>query len=292
MNDLVSIYIPTKNRLPLLRRAIASVLGQTYRNIELIVVSDGAEDGTCEYVQSLAGGEIAVRLIHNPQSRGACTARNQALEIAQGGFVTGLDDDDFFMPHRIERFIERWQQMEEKGAEFSCLFDTCVVDEGERIYVINPYPTVNLEQILYANRIGNQVFTRLDRLREIGLYDPSMPAWQDWETWVRLVKRFGMAYNIQAKTYYADVTHDFARISLQSQEKILNAARQFYQRHCTAQQIKGPLQAISGYPQMELTVQDLWQLCADRRYKTVWQKITDGKANLSLASSIAPRQAQ
>lgn len=287
MNDLVSIYIPTKNRLPLLRRAIASVLGQTVRNIELIVVSDGASDGTCEYVESLAGGEISVRLIHNEQSRGACTARNQALEVARGTFVTGLDDDDFFMPHRIERFLTRWHELEAKGTQFSCLFDTCVVDEGARIYVINPYPTVNVEQILYANRIGNQVFTRLERLREIGFYDPSMPAWQDWETWVRLLKRYGTAYNIEAKTYYADVTHEFGRISLQSQEKILNAARQFYQRHCSPKELKGPLQAISGYPQIELTVQDLWQLCADRRYKTVWEKIVGGKASLSLASSIA-----
>lgn len=288
MNDLVSIFIPTKNRLPLLRRAVASVLGQTARNIELIVVSDGAEDGTCEWVRSLEGGEIPVRLIHNEQSRGACTARNQALEVARGNFVTGLDDDDFFMPHRIERFLERWHKLEADGVKFSCLFDTCIIDEGERMYVINPMVTVDAEQILYANQIGNQVFTLRERMVEIGMYDPTMPAWQDWETWVRLVKRYGTAHNILAKTYFADVTHDFARISLQSQEKIMNAARQFYQRHCTPKDVKGVLQAISGYPQIELTAQDLLQLCADRRYKAVWRKIVNGKATLSMTSSIAP----
>nr|WP_315401263.1 glycosyltransferase [uncultured Duganella sp.] len=286
MNELVTIFIPTKNRLPLLRRAVASVLGQTARNIELIVVSDGADDGTCEWVESLRA-DIPVRLIHNAQSRGACTARNQALEVARGAFVTGLDDDDFFMPHRIERFLAHWRVLEDAGTAFSCLFDTCIIDEGARLYVVNPLATVDTAQILYANHIGNQVFTRRERMLEIGMYDPTMVAWQDWETWVRLVKRYGPAHNIYAKTYYADTTHEFARISRQSQEKIMNAAHQFHRRHCAPGEVKGVLQAISLYPQIELSVRDLLDLCADRRYKTALQKLVGGKARFSLDSSIA-----
>ena len=64
MENLVTVYIPTKNRLQLLRRAVNSVLSQTHRQIELIVVSDGSDDGTCEYVSALQE-HIAVKLIHN-----------------------------------------------------------------------------------------------------------------------------------------------------------------------------------------------------------------------------------
>src|SRR3954470_16498002 len=109
---LVSIYIPTKNRLSLLKRAVDSVLAQTVRNIELIVVSDGSEDETCDYIRSIKS-DIQVQLIHNQKSLGACAARNQAIELAQGYYITGLDDDDYFMPHRIESFLNTWARLEE-----------------------------------------------------------------------------------------------------------------------------------------------------------------------------------
>lgn len=291
MSDLVTIYIPTKNRLPLLRRAVQSVLGQTARNLEIIVVSDGATDGTCEYVQSLAGGPIPVRLIHNEQSRGACAARNQALEIANGRFVTGLDDDDFFMPHRIERFLTKWAELEAAGTRFSCLFDCYIVDEGPRLYVHNNDPVVDAATITAANRIGNQVFTLRSTLLAAGGFDPAMPAWQDWETWVRLVKHAGPAYNIHAKTYFMDMTHEFARISLQSPVKILSAAKLFHAKHGQEGQYGDILQAMSFYPQVSLTAADVVHLLKEKKLRVVLRKLRQRKTTLSANSSVGSQAA-
>jgi glycosyltransferase involved in cell wall biosynthesis len=291
MSDLVTIYIPTKNRLPLLRRAVQSVLGQTARNLEIIVVSDGATDGTCEYVESLAGGPIAVKLIHNEQSRGACVARNQALEIASGRFVTGLDDDDFFMPHRIERFLAKWAELEAQGVQFSCLFDAYIVDEGPRLYVHNTDPVVDAATITAANRIGNQVFTLRTTLLGAGGFDPAMPAWQDWETWVRLVKFGGPAYNINAKTYFMDMTHDFARISLQSPAKILSAAKLFHGKHGQEGQYGDILQAMSYYPQVSLTTADMMHLLKEKKLRVVLRKLRQRKTTLSGDSSVGSQAA-
>lgn len=92
---LVTIYIPTKNRLDLLKRAIKSVRDQTYSNIELIVVDDGSKDGTREYLEKEHEAGL-LRAIFHQESLGACVARNAAIELSQGEFITGLDDDDYF----------------------------------------------------------------------------------------------------------------------------------------------------------------------------------------------------
>src|SRR5690606_21493496 len=106
---LVTVYIPTYNRLNLLRLAVVSVLNQDYENIELIVVDDGSSDGTVEFLSVLSAKESGVRYLVNEKNAGACVSRNRAIEIARGEFVTGLDDDDYFFPERIRLFVEAWK---------------------------------------------------------------------------------------------------------------------------------------------------------------------------------------
>ncbi|MFD2837427.1 glycosyltransferase family 2 protein [Azotobacter vinelandii] len=95
---LVSVYIPTRNRLEKLERALRSVLGQTYANHEILVCDDASTDGTFERISRLARSERKIRYLRNPAPRGACSARNLGIFAARGEFITGLDDDDEFTP--------------------------------------------------------------------------------------------------------------------------------------------------------------------------------------------------
>jgi len=257
MTSLVTVYIPTKNRLSLLRRAVQSVLGQTHGPIELIIVSDGATDGTCDYVRSLQQ-HANVKLIHNETSVGACAARNQALDIAEGEFITGLDDDDMFLPHRLERFITAWRVREQAGERFSCLFDRRIVDQGGAVTLANAAPVADFETMLGENLIGNQVFTTPARMRAAGGFDAAMPAWQDWEMWVRLVQHGGPAHNIGANSYLMDVSHEFERITLKSGDRIIQAAKLFYAKHGQGgRALPGLLNSLGAYPQIRLSLGDL-----------------------------------
>ena len=263
MGKLVSIYIPTKNREALLRRAVHSVLGQTHTDVELIIVSDGATDGTCDYVRSLQGRHN-VKLIHNEASVGACAARNQALAIAEGEFITGLDDDDMFLPHRLERFLTAWRVREQAGERFSCLFDRRIVDQGGAVTLANAAPVADYEALLGENVIGNQVFTTPARMREAGGFDAAMPAWQDWEMWVRLVRHGGPAHNIGANSYLMDVSHEFERITLKSGDKIIQAAKLFHAKHGKGgRALPGLLNSLGAYPQIRLSLGDLLVMAGD-----------------------------
>jgi glycosyltransferase involved in cell wall biosynthesis len=285
MENLVTVYIPTKNRLALLRRAVNSVLSQGHRHIELIVVSDGAEDGTCEYVNALRPG-FPVKLIHNPVSLGACAARNQAIAVASGEFITGLDDDDMFLPHRLETFVAEWRRREQTGERFSCLFDRRIINVGEQVWLWDNEPMVDAKQIVATNAVGNQVFSTPQRLLGAGGFDPQMPAWQDWEMWVRLIKQYGPAYSIGASTYIMDISHEFERITLKSAEKIRHAARLFYQKHCGRDDLPGVLYSLGGYDQIALTLNDLGVIMRSKHSRFAVDKLMRRKFQMSFASSV------
>jgi len=285
MENLITVYIPTKNRLDLLKRAVNSVLSQTHRPIELIVVSDGSDDGTCDYVNGLIEN-ISIALIHNDTSVGACAARNQAIDVAQGEFITGLDDDDIFLPHRLATFLAEWRRQQEQGVRFSCLFDRRIVNAGDNVALWDTEATVSAEQIVQSNAVGNQVFTTPQRMKDAGRFDPAMPAWQDWDMWVRLIKTGGPAYSIQANTYIMDISHEFERITKKSSEKIIRAAHLFYQKHCQRGDLAGMLYSLAGYDQIRLTLRDMSVMLRSKHARFALQKIRAGKFRMSLDSSI------
>lgn len=101
--ELVSAVITTHNRLAYLKRAIDSVFSQTYPNIECIVVSDNSNDGTDEYCQKR--NDISYISIPKNESRGGNYARNLGIKSAKGKYVAFLDDDDAWLPTKIEKQV-------------------------------------------------------------------------------------------------------------------------------------------------------------------------------------------
>jgi len=216
---LVTVYITTYNRQALLKRAIESVMTQTYEKIEIIVADDGSTDGTHDYLRELQDQGVLTALLNTPgESKGACYGRNKAINLAKGTFITGLDDDDYFEPWRIATFVSSWQG---NGTEtFSALFDSVV--EHRKYGRVDCYntPLVKHEDLRTANLIGNQVFTLTANLREIGGFDELMPALQDWDTWLRLSKAKGNIININSRSYIQFHDHGSTRISEKPAAKI------------------------------------------------------------------------
>jgi glycosyltransferase involved in cell wall biosynthesis len=99
--DLVSAIIPTYNRADLLHVAVGSVLGQTHRQVEAVVVDDGSTDGTVDVVSRLWANEPRVRYL-GKSNGGVSSARNAGLREARGDFVAFLDSDDAWLPWKIE----------------------------------------------------------------------------------------------------------------------------------------------------------------------------------------------
>lgn len=211
---LVTVYITTYNRLELLKRAIESVVNQTHAPIKIIVADDGSNDGSQEYLQSLdKDGVLTAVLNTSGESKGACFGRNKAIELANGEFITGLDDDDYFELWRVAKFVETWFAYKAENEVFSALFDSVV--EHRKAGKVACYDTavVTYKGLRMCNLVGNQVFTLTQHLRDISGFDENMPALQDWDTWLRLTESKGNILNINSRSYIQIQNHDSARIT-------------------------------------------------------------------------------
>lgn len=206
---LVSVYIPTHNRSKLLSRALLSVAGQTYRTLEIVVSDDGSTDDTRSVVVDFtrAHPELRIRYLRSDSPRGASAARNSAIETAAGAFVTGLDDDDEFRPERLACFISAYRK--NPGVYFS---NATVVNHAFRRTVRYP-SVVTANEMRYYNAVGTQVFVLREKLIACGAFDPSMPASQDHDAWMRLILQEGRAYNVGNLTYVVHKSHQMDRIS-------------------------------------------------------------------------------
>lgn len=222
---LVSVYLPTYNRLALLQRAITSVLSQTHHNIELIIVDDGSSDGTTEFLELLRSNDSRVVILKKEGKRGAPASRNKAILNATGKYITGLDDDDFFRENHIELLLKSYDPLK------SCCFARHY-NWKDKLFSPVFYITkrVSFKQLAYFNIIGNQVFTETWKLKEIGGFDENLPSAQDYDTWLKLLKKFGSAKAIISDTYVCDTQHSMGRIT-DNQEGKLEAYKYIERKH-------------------------------------------------------------
>lgn len=202
----ITVYIVTKNRLQQLKKAIQSVEAQNYRDFELIVVDDGSNDGTAAYLKNYTS-PFPFMFFRNEASSGAPAARNKAIFAANGELITGLDDDDRFLPDRLGEFMSTWSE------ERRVLAAEDYFVSGDRRFRWNKPPHVSFEDILFRNLIGNQVFTKTEYLRDLGGFDENLTASQDYDLWIRLLEKFGPAYIIRTPLQEVRVSNDPDRIS-------------------------------------------------------------------------------
>lgn len=187
--ERVTVYIPTRNRVDLLRQALASVEAQTYPQIEVIVVDDGSDDGTAAYLASY-GSRHSFRWFRNGTPLGANAARNTAIRHASGRFITGLDDDDRFHPDRVRSLMSAWDE------RWSMLTSDDILTTAAGDVRWRKKRVITADDLLFRNRIGNQVLTLRERVIEVGLFDESLTAAQDHDLWIRLALRFGDALSL------------------------------------------------------------------------------------------------
>jgi glycosyltransferase involved in cell wall biosynthesis len=107
----VTAAVTTYRRPALAKRAIASLVAQTYRPLEMIVVEDGEDSGLAKWLKRYAD----IQYLRLPENRGVAAARNAALAVAQGEYIAYLDDDDIWKPERIARGVDRLGALSEEA---------------------------------------------------------------------------------------------------------------------------------------------------------------------------------
>lgn len=187
----VSVVLPTRNRAEYVERAIDSALGQTVREVEVIVVDDASTDDTADVLAPLASADRRLRIIRHDEPRGAPAARNAGIEAAAGPVVAFLDDDCVWAPEKLEK------QLAVMDAERGVAYCRHAIQHGEE-WVVEGEPGAAREgarALLRKNYIGTYAaVVRRDLLQEAGGFDEALPRLQDWDLMLRLGRRTGFAY--------------------------------------------------------------------------------------------------
>lgn len=227
---LVSAIITTHNRKGLLRRAIESVLSQSYTNIECIVVDDSSNDGT-----ALVCEEYPIQYIYIPpsESRGGNYARNKGIKAAKGEYVAFLDDDDYWLPTKIEKQVKL---IEEKGCELVHCGTRLEIIESERVLYQDVLPLRSRsgdmrKKILFTIcTTTTNILVSRKALFDIGLFDEELGFWQEYELTIRLAQRAPFYFVNEPLSVYRVDKKDKQRLT-NKYDGWKNAVSYIYQKH-------------------------------------------------------------
>jgi len=179
---LVSIIMPVYNNVDVVKFAVDSVLGQTYRNIELIIVDDGSEDGSKELLSKLNDDRIV--LLDNESYQGVSRTRNIALESASGKYIMYLDSDNIWDSRYVSTMVGAFSELPDAEALYSgqLLFKgdckhPCAVRFG----------SFNRSLLINRNYIDLNAFCHKNHIyKRIGGFDESLNNYEDWDWIIRI----------------------------------------------------------------------------------------------------------
>lgn len=198
-SPLVSVILPTHNRADTLTAAMRSVLDQSYRNLELIVVDDASTDATIEVVNAM--DDPRIQLLRQETNSGAPAARNAGISEARGDYVAFQDSDDEWLPGKLAKQMEVFLA---SPTDVGAVYCAMLRFWGQRPTLI-PGPDVGTrhgdisQELLFDNFVSTQtLIVRRSCFEQVGDFWECLPRFQDWELALRLASewRFGFVEEV------------------------------------------------------------------------------------------------
>jgi glycosyltransferase involved in cell wall biosynthesis len=204
--ELVSVIIPVYNTELYLRKCLDSVIQQTYRNLEIIVIDDGSTDSSGKICDEYAERDKRIIVKHQPDL-GVGVTRNIALKMCRGRFITFVDSDDYISCDMIE-FL--YQTLISNGADMACCGNCDIGLNGELIpYLLPKYKTIynDNQEFLYdvlIYKVRVEVWGKLFRtaLFEKVKFDEDIKRAEDFIFWIDAFSYFQKIVSIDEKKYY------------------------------------------------------------------------------------------
>ncbi|MBX6424295.1 glycosyltransferase [Thermosulfurimonas sp. F29] len=224
----MSVIVRTRDRPELLREALQSIISQSYRPIEVVVVNDGGED-IANIIKKFGKDEIKIQYICHRKTLGRAAAANTGLNAATGEWVGFLDDDDLLLPHAVEKLLlygkaagavygkvelsllmpnGSWKTLNELGQPFS----------REALFLCNYIPTCGF------------IFKR-KLLEKVGPFDEEFAFLEDWDFIYRLAREVDFVFVPEKVAIYRLFGRGYVIEVQENQMKELPWRTRFYRKH-------------------------------------------------------------
>lgn len=223
MTSRVTAVVTTYDRPDLIQRAVDSVLDQTYQGVECVVVDDHSpEQRTRETVESIESDRLTYE--RHDENRGLSAARNTGIGHASGEYVAFLDDDDEWLPEKLEKQVALFDDLMDDCGLVYCWMDY-VNESGEVVRHYRPkLEGYVLPQVLDGQRIGagSTLLVRTDVATEVGGFDESLSRGIDGDFIRRVCREYKIDYVPKTLVRY-HTGHDHKRITRSDEQGLRNA---------------------------------------------------------------------
>lgn len=228
MGEKVSIVMPTYNRGYVISDAIDSIIEQSYKDWELIIVDDGSTDDTATLVAKYQKKYDNIIYFDNMDNKGACARRNEGIKYSTGVYIAFIDSDNYWHPEKLKK---QMTVLQKNDCDF-CFCNVKIID-GNSSFIV-PKQLIEKEflckKLLRENIIDtNSLLITKDKIIKAGLFDEEMPRLQDYELVFRLI------YNENAKFCHLNevlVTNNLQKDSITKNSKLyVKALSIFLNKH-------------------------------------------------------------
>ncbi len=267
---LVSVIIPSYNRAEYIAETIESVLAQTYKNIETIVIDDGSTDDTKAVVARYLP---KIKYVWQENSeRGA--SRNHGLRLAKGEFIAFLDSDDLWLPNKIEEDIKFFERNSSVGIVYTDYLQIDAEGNQLKLLKLHDYVERRTEALLEGNfiLIGAHLI-RTQLVRDIGGFreERQLSGSEDWEMWVRFSTTTNFAHLPKATTKIR--THEANTMSNASgMERSMNYALELMQ---SSSYLSGEQKKLLNKTKAIISLITAINYCSTKENKKVFSSLKD-----------------
>ena len=185
----VSVVIPVHNSSKYIIECLNSVINQTYKNLEIIVIDDKSTDNSVELIKSIKDKRI--KLLELKTNSGAAVARNKGIEASTGEYICFLDSDDYWYQKKIEKQLKFIKKK-------AFIYSNYLYLKNNKTHIAHVPKSLTYEQLLKNSAIfTSTVMLNMKYLNKEDIYMPNMRMGQDYGAWYKILKKVKISYGMQ-----------------------------------------------------------------------------------------------
>ena len=215
-NPKVTVLMSVYNGEKYLQEAIDSILGQTFKDFEFLIVNDGSTDKTEEILKSY--NDPRIKIIDNEKNIGLTKSLNKGLKLTRGEYIARMDADDVSMPERLEKEVVFLDNNKNMGLVGTYYFETN--ENGKVLYITRPLNDSKAlkEKLLMINQFGHgSVMFKKECIEKVGLYRREFKSAQDYDLWLRISEKYNIA-NLPEPLYKRRLNIDSISVNKKKQQ--------------------------------------------------------------------------
>lgn len=226
---LLTVVIPNYNNEMYIEKCISSVINQSFRDLEILMIDDASTDNSVELIESMVKRDGRIKIIKQERNQGVSAARNRGLYCANGKYITFLDGDDFYWSeNKLEKEVQLLKQYEASGMDIIAYSKIIHVDEGATLfrvqpsskwrsgdlynYILTTYKTANLPRDYCA---------KTSIIKEEGAYSENMNLFEDYDLLLRLAKKYRFQCTLNDGTAYRIKMNGLSHCSYKEADKVI-----------------------------------------------------------------------